>query len=54
MFVSDHDFRSGGTYAEYHIARENEVHLLPEKYTFQEGAALGAPYFTAVRALFLM
>ncbi|XP_055339521.1 quinone oxidoreductase-like [Paramacrobiotus metropolitanus] len=53
VFVSNHSFRSGGTYAPYHLAHEDEVHHLPESYTLQEGASLGSPYFTAIRALFI-
>ena len=42
-----------GTYAEQAIAREFQVHPLPEKISFAQGAAMGVPYGTAHRALFL-
>jgi len=41
-----------GTYAEQALARESQVHPLPTKATFQQGAAVGVPYGTAYRALF--
>ncbi|KAF6344260.1 crystallin zeta [Rhinolophus ferrumequinum] len=41
---------SGG-YAEYAIAADDTVYTLPEKLDFQQGAAIGVPYFTAYRAL---
>lgn len=41
---------SGG-YAEYALAAEHTVYALPEKLSFQQGAAIGIPYFTAYRAL---
>ena len=43
---------STGTYAEYSLSTEAQVHRLPEKITFQQGAAIGIPYGTAYRALF--
>ncbi|HXJ97018.1 MAG TPA: NADPH:quinone reductase [Terriglobia bacterium] len=42
-----------GTYAEQAIAKEFQVHPLPEKISFAQGAAMGVPYGTAHRALFL-
>ena len=42
-----------GTYAEQAIAKEFQVHPLPEKVSFSQGAAMGVPYGTAHRALFL-
>ena len=42
-----------GSYAEVAICEEPQVHPLPPKITFQQGAALGIPYGTAWRALFL-
>ncbi len=41
-----------GTYAEQALCREAQVHPLPKQISFQQGAALGVPYATAVRALF--
>ncbi|MDQ3907595.1 MAG: NADPH:quinone reductase [Acidobacteriota bacterium] len=41
-----------GTYAELALCEATQVHALPEKITFQQGAALGVPYVTAHRALF--
>ncbi|XP_006086152.1 quinone oxidoreductase [Myotis lucifugus] len=41
---------SGG-YAEFAVAADDTVYALPEKLDFQQGAALGVPYFTAYRAL---
>ncbi|XP_070261495.1 quinone oxidoreductase isoform X1 [Myotis yumanensis] len=41
---------SGG-YAEFAVAADDTVYTLPEKLDFQQGAALGVPYFTAYRAL---
>ncbi|XP_048207548.1 quinone oxidoreductase isoform X1 [Perognathus longimembris pacificus] len=41
---------SGG-YAEYALADDHTVHMLPEELDFKQGAAIGIPYFTAYRAL---
>ncbi len=41
-----------GTYAELALCRESQVHPLPSKVSFAQGAALGVPYGTAYRALF--
>ncbi len=41
-----------GTYAEFCLADSINVHPLPPKTTFSQGAALGVPYATAHRALF--
>jgi NADPH:quinone reductase len=41
-----------GTYAEFTLCLPAQVHPLPEKLTFAQGAALGVPYATAYRALF--
>jgi NADPH2:quinone reductase len=41
-----------GTYASMTICEAADVHPLPVKTTFAEGAALGVPYGTAWRALF--
>jgi len=41
-----------GTYAEYVLCRETDVHQLPPNVSFEQGAALGIPYATAYNALF--
>src|SRR5262249_4074830 len=41
-----------GTYAELAIAAPHQVHRLPARASFSQGAALGVPYATAYRALF--
>lgn len=43
---------STGTYAEYSLSQESQVHRLAEKVSFAQGAAVGIPYATAYRALF--
>jgi NADPH2:quinone reductase len=43
---------SGG-YAELAVCDESQVHPLPERLAFAQGAAIGVPYATAWRALFL-
>ncbi|CAF1196856.1 unnamed protein product [Adineta ricciae] len=40
-----------GTYAEYCVARADFVFPLPTNVSFEQGSALGVPYFTAYRAL---
>ena len=40
-----------GTYADYCAPRCDFVFPLPENVSFEEGSALGVPYFTAYRAL---
>ncbi len=42
-----------GGYAELALAEAWQVHPLPERVSFQQGAALGVPYATAWRALFI-
>lgn len=42
-----------GTYAEQAVAKEFQVHPLPERISFAQGAAMGVPYGTASRALFV-
>ena len=42
-----------GTYAEMALVNHENVHKLPERITFAQGAALGIPYGTAYRALFV-
>ncbi|EEF59816.1 NADPH:quinone reductase [Pedosphaera parvula] len=41
-----------GTYAEYVLCEPTQVHRLPEKVTYSQGAAVNVPYATAYRALF--
>ena len=41
-----------GTYAQQALCSPSAVHWLPERVTFQQGAAVGVPYATAFRALF--
>jgi len=41
-----------GAYAKQALCEEHQVHLLPEKITFAQGAAVNIPYATAYRALF--
>lgn len=42
-----------GTYAEYAVCARAMVHRLPARVSFAQGAALGVPYATAYRALFV-
>jgi NADPH:quinone reductase len=42
-----------GTYAELAVCEEWQANPLPDRISFQQGAALGVPYATAWRALFL-
>lgn len=41
-----------GCYAEYALAQEDQVHLLPAKITFSQGAGVWVPYGTAYHALY--
>ena len=41
-----------GAYAEQALCDESQVHALPEKVSFAQGAAVNIPYATAYRALF--
>src|SRR5437868_5138233 len=41
-----------GTYAEYTLCLEEQVHPLPPNASFAQGAALGIPYGTSFRGLF--
>ncbi len=43
----------GGCYAQKILCKAQQVHRLPEKIGFEEGAAIGVPYGTAYRALFI-
>ena len=52
--VGDRVYTAGsatGTYAQMALAAEAQVHPLPERITFAQGAAMGVPYATAWRAL---
>jgi NADPH2:quinone reductase len=40
-----------GTYAEYALCTEDQVHPLPDNVTFEQGAGVFVPYATAYRAL---
>ena len=42
-----------GTYAEMALCDETTVHPMPEHVSFEQGAAMGVPYGTAYRALFV-
>lgn len=44
FFVPSH------AYASHLVANESQIHPLPAKYSFAQGAALGIPYLTALRA----
>ncbi len=53
--VGTHVYVSGsvsGTYAEKVLCKEGDVHELPSKLSFAQGAAINVPYATAYRALF--
>jgi NADPH2:quinone reductase len=43
---------STGTYAEYCLSQESQVHALPDNISFSQGADVGIPYGTAYRGLF--
>jgi NADPH:quinone reductase len=43
---------ASGSYAEYALALEEEVHLLPAKVDFKQGAGIWVPYGTAYHALY--
>ncbi len=44
--------RVSGAYAELTLCNAENVHKLPPRISFEEGAAIGVPYATACRALF--
>ncbi|MEO6872172.1 MAG: NADPH:quinone reductase [Chthoniobacterales bacterium] len=55
LHVGDRVYIAGsttGTYAEFAICDATQVHPLPERVSFAQGAALGTPYTTAYRGLF--
>lgn len=41
-----------GSYAQYALCEKCCVHALPERVSFEQGAAIGVPYATAYRAIF--
>jgi NADPH2:quinone reductase len=41
-----------GTYAEYALAQESQVHKLPDRVSFSQGAGIYVPYGTAYHALY--
>lgn len=41
-----------GTYAEYSLCNDNQLGLLPDNVSFEEGAGVWTPYATSYRALF--
>ncbi|XP_077986972.1 quinone oxidoreductase-like [Glandiceps talaboti] len=43
---------NSGAYAEFAVAPEDKTHRIPDHISFQQGAAIGIPYFTAYNALF--
>jgi NADPH2:quinone reductase len=51
--VYTHGTAGSGAYAEAALCDQAQVHPLPERLSFPQGAALGTPYSTAWRALFL-
>jgi NADPH2:quinone reductase len=55
LSVNDKVYVAGslsGTYAEQVLCNASQVHRLPEKVSFEQGAAVGVPYTTAYYALF--
>jgi NADPH2:quinone reductase len=53
--IGDRVYISGtstGAYAEFALCEEDDVHPLPEKISFSQGAAINTPYATAYRALY--
>ncbi|KAF8789411.1 Quinone oxidoreductase like protein [Argiope bruennichi] len=51
VFICNVSLQKYGTYAEYTVVKEDELFPLHDNLTFEQGAALGVPYFTAHRAL---
>src|SRR5262245_62578240 len=52
--VGDRVYTAGslsGTYAEQALCRESQVHPLPQRASFAQGAAVNVPYATAYRGL---
>jgi NADPH2:quinone reductase len=42
-----------GAYADMILCKQSQIHPLPSRLTFEQGAAIGIPYGTAYRALFI-
>jgi NADPH2:quinone reductase len=42
-----------GTYAEFAVCSPDQIHRLPDDLSFAQGAAIGVPYGTAYRAMFI-
>lgn len=54
VFFSNRDMKNThGSYAQYCLVNDTDVWRLPERMSFEKGAALGIPYFTAYRAIVL-
>lgn len=54
VFFSNRDMKNThGSYAQYCLVSDTDVWRLPERMSFEKGAALGIPYFTAYRAIVL-
>lgn len=45
---------TSGGYAEYCTAASSDTKLLHSNLTYEEGAGIGVPYYTAYRALVIM
>ncbi len=54
VYIANDNLSAGGagTYAEYAICATTQLHRLPPRITYGQGAALGVPYATAYRSLF--
>jgi NADPH2:quinone reductase len=54
VYIAGHGSKpaGAGTYAERAVCTSAQLHRLPARATFAQGAALGVPYTTAYRALF--
>jgi len=52
FFFGTADTNIAGAYAEFAVCKADEVHPLPDRVGFAQGAAIGIPYATAHRALF--
>jgi NADPH2:quinone reductase len=50
-FSGTAEARMAGAYAQAAVCRRRQVHALPDRISFAQGAALGVPYVTAYRAL---
>jgi NADPH2:quinone reductase len=54
VYIANDNATAGGagTYAEYAVCTPTQLHRLPPRVTYGQGAALGVPYATAYRSLF--